>query len=146
MSNSGLKLSMRKCPPGPTNSSHCVIHELSSPYNPESNGLAEAAVKNLKSLVIRCQASKENLRRAVATWRNMAREDGISPSQAFFQRKQRQSWPMLSTELQLAPPDMSPKLDLNSKLIRNRDRHTRKFRPLRIGQRCLLYTSPSPRD
>lgn len=24
MSNSGLKLSMRKCPPGPTNSSHCV--------------------------------------------------------------------------------------------------------------------------
>ena len=58
--------------------------------------------------------------------------------QAFFQRKQRQSWPLLSTELQLAPPDMSPKLDLNSKLIRNRDRHTRKFRPLRIGQRVWM--------
>ena len=28
--------------------SHGIQHELSSPYNPESNGLAEAAVKNLK--------------------------------------------------------------------------------------------------
>ena len=45
---------------------------------------------------------------------------------------------MLSTELRLAPPDMSTKLDLNSKLIRNRDRHTRKFRPLRKGQRVWM--------
>ena len=29
-----------------------ISHKLSSPYNPKSNGLAEAAVKNLKSLVI----------------------------------------------------------------------------------------------
>ena len=34
--------------------SHGITHELSSPYNPESNGLAETAVKNLKSIVIRC--------------------------------------------------------------------------------------------
>ena len=29
---------------------HGITHELSSPYNPESNGLAEAAVKSLKGL------------------------------------------------------------------------------------------------
>ena len=29
---------------------HGITHELSSPYNPESNGLAEAAVKSLKRL------------------------------------------------------------------------------------------------
>ena len=38
---------------------HGITHELSSPYNPESNGLAEAAVKNYKSLVLRCQANKD---------------------------------------------------------------------------------------
>ena len=35
--------------------SHGITHELSSPYNPESNGLAEAAVKNMKSLVLRAR-------------------------------------------------------------------------------------------
>ena len=30
-----------------------IKHELSSPYNPESNGLAEAAVKNIKTLITR---------------------------------------------------------------------------------------------
>ena len=29
-----------------------IRHELSSPYNPESNGLAEAAVKNIKTLIL----------------------------------------------------------------------------------------------
>ena len=95
-------------------------------------------MKNLKSLVLRCQANKEDLRRAIATWRNIAREDGISPSQAFFQRKQRQSWPILAEDLQLAPPDMSRKLDKNIKLRNNRDRHTKKFAQLHIGQRVWM--------
>ena len=33
---------------------HGITHELSSPYNPESNGLAEVAVKSLKGIVLRC--------------------------------------------------------------------------------------------
>ena len=88
--------------------------------------------------MIRCQANKEDLRQAVAKWRNIAREDGISPSQAFFQRKQRQSWPILEEDLQLAPPDMSKKLDKNIKLRNNRDRHTKKFAQLHIGQRVWM--------
>ena len=33
---------------------HGIKHELSSPYNPESNGLAETAVKSLKGIVLQC--------------------------------------------------------------------------------------------
>ena len=40
---------------------HYIHHELSSPYNPESNGLAEAAVKNTKSLILCCANRKEEL-------------------------------------------------------------------------------------
>ena len=53
-----------------------ISHELASPYNPESNGLAEAAVKNLKSLVIRCDEANEDLRQAIAAWCNMVRTEG----------------------------------------------------------------------
>ena len=38
-----------------------IKHKLSSAYNPESKGLAEAAVKNMKSLISRCTRAKENI-------------------------------------------------------------------------------------
>ena len=39
------------------------------------------SVKNLKSLVIRCDEANEDLRQAIATWWNMVRTDGSSPAQ-----------------------------------------------------------------
>ena len=45
---------------------HYITHELSSPYNPESNGLAEAAVKNMKSLILPSADRKEQLSIAIA--------------------------------------------------------------------------------
>ena len=63
---------------------HAITHELSSPYNPESNGLAEAAVKNLKGIVLRCTEKGENIQHAIAAWRNTSRQDGNSPAQLFF--------------------------------------------------------------
>ena len=58
---------------------HGITHELSSPYNPESNGLAEAAVKNLKGIVLRCTKRGEDIQHAIAAWRNTSRQDGSSP-------------------------------------------------------------------
>ena len=59
--------------------SHGITQELSSPYNPESNGLAEAAVKNMKSLVMRARSTGENFHHTLAAWRNTTRQDGTSP-------------------------------------------------------------------
>ena len=58
-------------------SNNGIKHELSSPYNPESNGLAEAAVKNIKTLITRCHKLDEDLQLAITAWRNMARADGV---------------------------------------------------------------------
>ena len=55
-----------------------------SPYNPASNGLAEAAVKNVKFLLKKCLAAKESFSHVLLHWRNVPRSDGISPSQAFL--------------------------------------------------------------
>ena len=70
-------------------------HVLSSAYNPELNSLAEAALKNMKSLISRCISAKESIPLAIAAWRNMARDDRYLPSQLFFGQIQRQRLPML---------------------------------------------------
>ena len=43
-----------------------VQHELSSPYNPQSNGLAEAAVKNAKQLLTKCKEDGSSFQAALA--------------------------------------------------------------------------------
>ena len=40
-----------------------ILHELSSPYHPDSNGLAEAAVKNAKSLLKKCEITGQIFQR-----------------------------------------------------------------------------------
>ena len=45
-----------------------IKHKLSSPYNPESNGLAEAAVKNIKTLINLCHKLEEDLYRIIVPY------------------------------------------------------------------------------
>ena len=52
-----------------------ISHKLASPYNPESNGLAEAAVKSLKSLVIRCDEANEDIRQTVGSGEEHTRSE-----------------------------------------------------------------------
>ena len=103
---------------------HGITHELESPYNPESNGLAKAAVKNMKSLVLRCKAKGENLLHALAASRNMTRQDGTSPAQLFFGRRQRLGLPMLPELLDQSAVDPSPSDCLHQERIAGRDLHT----------------------
>ena len=76
------------------------------PYNPESNGLAEAAAKNMKSLILRCADRKEELSIAIAAWRNMARADGVNPAQLFYNRRMKQLLPILPAQADNAEIDI----------------------------------------
>eukprot|EP00094_Tigriopus_californicus_P014142 TCALIF_13697-PA protein Name:"Protein of unknown function" AED:0.33 eAED:0.33 QI:0/0/0/0.66/1/1/3/0/304 len=72
-----------------------ILHELSSPYNPRSNGLAEAAVKAVKFLLGKCNDAGENFPAALLKHRNTAREDGFSPAESLWGRQQRTLLPGL---------------------------------------------------
>ena len=37
-----------------------ILHEVSSPYNPKGNGLAEAAVKNVKNILAKCASTGQS--------------------------------------------------------------------------------------
>ena len=64
-----------------------IHHELASPYNPESNGLAEAAVKNTKHLLLKCIEEEEDFEVALAIWRSTPKADGPSPAALFRHRE-----------------------------------------------------------
>eukprot|EP00095_Tigriopus_kingsejongensis_P000402 snap_masked-scaffold19_size710362-processed-gene-4.9 protein:Tk00402 transcript:snap_masked-scaffold19_size710362-processed-gene-4.9-mRNA-1 annotation:"PREDICTED: uncharacterized protein LOC100900865" len=69
-------------------SSMAVDHELSSPYNHQSNGHAESAVKSMKHLVTK-SGSWPKFQLALREWRNTPTSKGLSPAQLLFNRRQR---------------------------------------------------------
>jgi transposase InsO family protein len=74
---------------------YSVEHVTSSPYNAQSNGLAEAAVKGMKHLLVKVGAnvSGPEFRLALLAWRTAPRADGYSPSFAFYGRHLRTQLP-----------------------------------------------------
>ena len=76
-------------------SSKCNIkHKLTSPRNPQANGLAESSVKNVKHLLLRFKQSKQNFQTALACYRNTPRAHGYSPAQLFRGRWQQTTMPL----------------------------------------------------
>ena len=76
-----------------------IEHELSSPYNPSSNGLAEAGVKQVKHLMLKCASEGSNYTHALHAYRNTPRADGYSPFQLMFGRMGKTLLPALNSAL-----------------------------------------------
>ena len=72
---------------------HGIRHEFSAPHHPESNGLAESAVKSMKGLLKKCEITGEDFQDALLEWRATPRTDGFSPAEAFFGRRLRTQLP-----------------------------------------------------
>ena len=66
----------------------CINHELSSPYNHQSNGHAEVAVREMKNLLAKT-GTYPKFRLALREWRNTPRFDGLSPAQWLTGHRQR---------------------------------------------------------
>ena len=77
---------------------HQIRHELSAPYNPKSNGLAEAGVKSVKNILRKSVSSGANAERMLYEWRNVPRSDGYSRAQLMFGRAQHTSLPTLHSQ------------------------------------------------
>ena len=77
-------------------SNYGIQHEVSSPYNSQSNGHAEAAMKNVKDLIVKVSTS--GFDDTFFAWQNFAlHSNGVNPPplELFFKRCLHSAWPMV---------------------------------------------------
>ena len=91
----------------------------------------------MKSLILRCVDRKANLSIAIAAWRNMARADGVSPAQLFYNRRMKQLLPILPAQAENAEIDVRARDEVAKRAGKNSNKCTdprerAKFKP---GQR-----------
>ena len=122
-----------------------IVHQLSSPYNPRGNGLAEAAVKNVKKLVKKTTRAKESFSQALFEFRNLPREDGYSPAQMMLGRRQRGRLPTLAAALQQVDQKdaSSTRRQLAKRGAENHNDHARRLQKLEAGQQVYLQNPTS---
>ena len=122
-------------------------HEVSSPYYPESNGLAEMGVKMAKSLLRKVGTDQKAVAHALQEWRNAPRAEGFSPAQLMFQRRQRTSLPCHPAAYQ---PITISEADKARAKVRKRakqafDEHAIQLRDLQEGERVRVQDPKTKR-
>ena len=122
-----------------------ITHHTSSPYFPQSNGLAEAAVKNAKYLVIKCLKTNETFEVALSEFRRMPRKDGFSPSQLMFGYTQRGLLPRVSQKRVDMKEAQQSKDHITLETKKFFDRHSNKLPALQVGNKVRVQHPVSKR-
>ena len=120
---------------------------LSTPYYPQSNGHAEAAVKAMKALVKKTvqngRIDGEEFQHALLEWRNAPRSNGISPAQMVFgnplrsllsghQRSYAAEWQESMEQCDRKAAELKLKATVRY------DAHARALLPLRVGMNVRI--------
>lgn len=118
---------------------------VSSPYNHQSNGKAESAVKIAKRMLKKVKEGKEDIQAALLEWRNTPVADlGASPVQLLMSRSTKTCLPV--TEMKLEPKihtGITDKLKFKQeKYKKHYDKGTCALDSLKIGQKVLIQKRP----
>ena len=116
-----------------------ITHELTSPYNPQTNGLAENAVKQAKYLLIK-SLENNDFQEALSFYRNVPNQSGYSPAELLFGQRQKLPIPTLSEH---HDPINIKVATANRDLLReraknNNKKHPRSQTPLSTGDKVLV--------
>ena len=117
-----------------------IIHELSSPYHPQSNGHAEAGVKVAKRLVQKLDANMRHFHSHLFAWRNTPRPDGFAPADLFFGRRLRSALPSVSASTSTLPDVILKREKAAQQAASRHDIHSRSLSALLPGAPVRVQT------
>ncbi|UYV73034.1 K02A2.6-like [Cordylochernes scorpioides] len=119
-----------------------VTHTTSSPRFPQSNGMIERTIQTLKSTIIECQQSKQDIYQALLLLRNTEHSSLPSPAIMLYGRKQRLFLPMKTTlmnESRICEDSIRKQHEANQSRIKfHFNRHARDLSSLENGQSVLV--------
>jgi hypothetical protein len=126
----------------------CEVHGISredgtsSPYNSQSNGLAEAGVKQAKHLLDKCSTTGQDFKEALREYRNAPRADGFSAAQLFLHRRQRGRLPTLpaatAVDFETSQEGSAIRQDSRLKMKAEHDKRAKDLPTLEVGQAVAL--------
>ena len=122
-------------------------HTTSSPHYPQSNGLAENAVKIVKNLIRKAQHSEQDVHRALQVYRSSPLACGKSPAELLYNRRIRSNLPMVDSLLENQRIDTrfvrGRKEEEKVKQKERFDKHARDLQELKPGQHVILLDMKS---
>jgi hypothetical protein len=113
-------------------------HTISSPTHAQSNGKAEAAVKNVKKLLKKCGAMNDQFWKGMLAIRNTPLLCGKSPAELLLGRTLHDSLPRYPAPATLDNATKEKILDLKTKEKDTYDQHTSALPPLQTGTRVAI--------
>ena len=126
-------------------SSFGAFHVTSSPYFPQSNGLAESAVKSAKHLLIKCLETDKDFQFALSEFRRVPRQDKYSPAQLMFGYQQRGILPSLNHPLVDLKEAESARQKIRDSQKKTFDAGSHVLQPISIGTKVLVQHPISKR-
>ena len=116
-----------------------IIHENSSPYNPQSNSLSESAVKQMKFLLKKVNENPNEFSSRLLDFRNTPNVCGKSPAQIFFGRRLRDRLPHLPGANDLEVSNAKAGANNRRLLMEQREnQHSTSLQPLSVNQKVLV--------
>ena len=121
-----------------------ILHENSSPYNPQSNGLSESAVKQMKFLLKKTNEKFSVFSSSLLEFRNTPNVSGKSPAQMFFGRRLRGKLPHLPGSNNLDIANAKAGADHRKELMEQREvLPGTSLQPLEVNQKVLVQDAIS---
>lgn len=112
----------------------------SSAYYPQGNGLAEAAVKNVKTLLEQCGNNWEEFDNRLLHWRDTPNQCGYSPGEIFFARRMLAALPILpgKSSLDTSAAELGARIRKEKRTKEYEKRASHKLAELNIGDKVFV--------